>query len=465
MYNFKNAPLQRSVLDPGMRVRYVDGLVLGADEFTQEQLYFIERDRTHQRWLHGFGTMSGLRVWLGADLEKVHVSSGIAVDKKGQTITVPEEQCAPLQEWIEAHPEAGPGEQFSLFIYLSHSEYETAFVPLPADPCKPEDDIAAPSRIADSFNLRFEYSRLSDKEDIPLYKLKALLNRVAVVEGEDPFAPVEGLEAWVRKLIDPESEYNALAEDDDAIKAESEAEIKVVSEDAKRIVQTATRIWTTEFHPAVKQLGANARTAAHHDPSILLAEIQIQTSSSNVAESTKLLLQDERPILLGDQIYHELNSTDTLGRIAQLLPSSKSSRRRPAGTATASLPPDAEDIEASEPGDTMSKLGIFELNKIEPDNYTFTLKAGNSEVILESNSYKTESGARKAVSAVREYALHDHLFERKKDRAGNDFFVLNRSSGRMLGRSEIYNSRQAMEKGIRSVKRHAPYAELKDLTG
>ena len=65
-------------LDPTKRVNYTAGLVLGVEEFQQEQYYFIEKTRWHNRFLHGYGTTSGLQVDLadtgGGGLE-VRVSS------------------------------------------------------------------------------------------------------------------------------------------------------------------------------------------------------------------------------------------------------------------------------------------------------------------------------------------------------------------------------------------------------
>jgi hypothetical protein len=48
--------------DPHRRVCYSNGLVLGVDEFVQEQVYFLEQNREHNRGLHGYGTVCGLYV-------------------------------------------------------------------------------------------------------------------------------------------------------------------------------------------------------------------------------------------------------------------------------------------------------------------------------------------------------------------------------------------------------------------
>jgi len=60
MTDFKPAYPDTVNLDPHKRVYYSHGLVLGVDEFLQEETYLLERDRTHNRGLHGYGTVCGL---------------------------------------------------------------------------------------------------------------------------------------------------------------------------------------------------------------------------------------------------------------------------------------------------------------------------------------------------------------------------------------------------------------------
>src|SRR5690349_6095319 len=98
MSDFITAAPSRSPLDPDKRVRYSLGLVLGVDEFEQEQFYFLERDRLHNRALHGYGTICGLRV--GVDGLKVTVEPGLAVNPRGAVIRVPRAQCADLNQWL-----------------------------------------------------------------------------------------------------------------------------------------------------------------------------------------------------------------------------------------------------------------------------------------------------------------------------------------------------------------------------
>jgi len=73
-------------------------MVLGVDEFEQEQAYFLEANRRHHRTLHGYGTVCGLHVT--HDGLEVQVSPGLAVSPAGSEIRIPKAQCARLDEWL-----------------------------------------------------------------------------------------------------------------------------------------------------------------------------------------------------------------------------------------------------------------------------------------------------------------------------------------------------------------------------
>src|SRR4051812_526978 len=90
--------------DPHRRVCYSNGLVLGVDEFVQEQVYFLEQNREHNRGLHGYGTVCGLYVTVQdtpAEGPQIWVGPGAAIDPRGRVIRVPQAQCARIDDWLE----------------------------------------------------------------------------------------------------------------------------------------------------------------------------------------------------------------------------------------------------------------------------------------------------------------------------------------------------------------------------
>jgi uncharacterized protein YegP (UPF0339 family) len=108
--------------------------------------------------------------------------------------------------------------------------------------------------------------------------------------------------------------------------------------------------------------------------------------------------------------------------------------------------------------------GKFELKPSANGQFMFNLKAGNGEVILTSETYKEKDDAMDGIEAVRKSAADDAHFERKVAKNGEPFFSLNAVNGRIIGKSELYSSKAAMENGIASVKSNAPEAKLNDLT-
>ena len=106
----------------------------------------------------------------------------------------------------------------------------------------------------------------------------------------------------------------------------------------------------------------------------------------------------------------------------------------------------------------------FDLKRGINEQYMFNLKAANGEVILTSELYNEKPGAVHGIESVKVYAIEDGHFERKRAKSGEPFFVLKASNGEIIGKSEMYSSSWAMERGIRSVKRNAPAARVHDLS-
>lgn len=106
----------------------------------------------------------------------------------------------------------------------------------------------------------------------------------------------------------------------------------------------------------------------------------------------------------------------------------------------------------------------FELKKTSDGEYVFNLKAGNGEVILTSESYKSKADAENGIRSVQENAAKADRFTRKTARNDQPFFVLTASNGQTIGKSEMYSSASAMENGIKSVMANAGKAAVADLT-
>ncbi len=106
---------------PLERTNFVPYTVLGAEEFTAEQRYFIDRARRHNMALHGAGVASGLAVTLGEG--EVRVEPGLALDCAGNEIVLARPVTCPLPEQDEA-----------LFVVVAYAEVRTRPVPVVSDP-------------------------------------------------------------------------------------------------------------------------------------------------------------------------------------------------------------------------------------------------------------------------------------------------------------------------------------------
>lgn len=112
-------------------------------------------------------------------------------------------------------------------------------------------------------------------------------------------------------------------------------------------------------------------------------------------------------------------------------------------------------------GASMSK---FELKKSKDGQYMFTLIAPNGEVILTSERYTAKSNAKNGIESVKKNAKIDKRFVRKESTSGKPYFVLKAGNNQVIGNSEMYSSKSSRESGIESVKKNAPRANINDLT-
>lgn len=105
----------------------------------------------------------------------------------------------------------------------------------------------------------------------------------------------------------------------------------------------------------------------------------------------------------------------------------------------------------------------FVLKPTSDNQFMFNLRAGNNEVILTSERYRTKAGANNGIASVRENSQIDGSYEIRT--SGPQFyFVLNAANGQTIGTSERYTSAAGRDKGIASVKANAPMALPDDQT-
>ena len=85
------------------------------------------------------------------------------------------------------------------------------------------------------------------------------------------------------------------------------------------------------------------------------------------------------------------------------------------------------------------------------DQYYFHLQAGNGEIVLQSEGYVSEQGARTGVASVRTHGKFVEKFTLSESADEQFYFVLKADNGETIGVSETYVSKSNAERGIEGV--------------
>jgi uncharacterized protein YegP (UPF0339 family) len=108
--------------------------------------------------------------------------------------------------------------------------------------------------------------------------------------------------------------------------------------------------------------------------------------------------------------------------------------------------------------------GKFEVKTAKNGQTHFNLLASNGQVILQSEMYETKASAMNGVESVKKNAAQDERYERLVSQSGKPYFVLKAGNHQVIGQSQQYESEAGRDNGIESVKKHAPEATVVDLT-
>ena len=104
----------------------------------------------------------------------------------------------------------------------------------------------------------------------------------------------------------------------------------------------------------------------------------------------------------------------------------------------------------------------FELKKSRNDKFVFNLLAANGQVILTSELYESRASALNGIESVRKNAGDDGRYGRLCAKDGSPYFTLKAGNGQVIGQSQRYAGEKAREAGIESVKANAPGAAADD---
>ena len=109
--------------------------------------------------------------------------------------------------------------------------------------------------------------------------------------------------------------------------------------------------------------------------------------------------------------------------------------------------------------------GTFEVKKAKDGQTYFHLKAANGEIILASEMYKAKEGALNGVDSVKKNAPIAERYAKMTSKDGKFYFTLKAGNSQVIGNSEMYESEKSRDEGIDSVMRNAPAAKLVEVAG
>ena len=120
-------------------------------------------------------------------------------------------------------------------------------------------------------------------------------------------------------------------------------------------------------------------------------------------------------------------------------------------------------------------MGKFVIKPAKSGGYVFNFKAGNGEIIANSEVYNSLDACKNGVQSVKTNApaaaLEDQTvegftteknpkFEMYTDKAGEFRFRLKAKNGQIIATGEGYKAKSGCKNGIESIRKNAPEADV-----
>lgn len=313
--------------DPSKHVNYTLGMLLGADDFTQEFAYLSGRDQWLARDLLGYGTVNGLKVSVGANDKgpRVLVEPGVALSPRGQLIRVAPAQCAYLNQWLASNHDAlgahisndlfsSPGKGVRLYVVLCYRDCATDMAPIPGEPCRTEDELMAASRLVDDFRLELRFEPPYQEEEDALRDFVDWLAQVEITDAST--TTLEDFLNAIRRAApllaathaSPPSPLPSSPPMDYMFGSPPEA-LNIPSRRAREYFRAAFRVWVTELRPLWRPnwFGewqcCTERASKDEGPAreecLLLAELDVPLV--NVAITGEVKVDDARETIVNEE--------------------------------------------------------------------------------------------------------------------------------------------------------------------
>ncbi len=106
---------------------------------------------------------------------------------------------------------------------------------------------------------------------------------------------------------------------------------------------------------------------------------------------------------------------------------------------------------------TGARFVVFEN---EGGNYSFQLRAKNGQVVLNSESYKSEASALNGTFSVADNGITEASYEVLEAANGDYYFNLIASNGQIIGTSQMYSTKSNATRGMRAIVALLPSVDL-----
>ncbi|CAN5550675.1 YegP family protein [soil metagenome] len=107
--------------------------------------------------------------------------------------------------------------------------------------------------------------------------------------------------------------------------------------------------------------------------------------------------------------------------------------------------------------------GYYQLKKSTAGKFTFNLKAGNHETILQSEVYESKASAQNGIASVQKNGPDEKRYDLKTSKNDQFYFVLKAGNGEVIGQSEQYTTEAARKNGVESVMANSPSEVIKEV--
>jgi hypothetical protein len=326
-----SATSDKALLSPNKRVNYTFGMVLGVDDFRQEQEHFEWKHRISNLLLHGSGTVCGLGVTTqaaGSDVE-IRVAPGYAVSPHGRWVWVERALCARLGEWVAKNstgqsPPPGAGPQ-TVYVRLCYAECPTDIVPIAGAPCADEADTRAASRVLETARAEFSWERPDPHAEWHYREFGELLGRVEITEEllspDDAERFLEAVRDFGRVLggetsppaSPPQGSHHGSVEHHGHEHEHAHGSPPLSPDTGRFMLSEATAcdtirealaIWATEVCP---HFNCQLLKCEEDDDCLLLACVHFDLDDAGALDVDTIRVENcERPIIVSDRLKQEL---------------------------------------------------------------------------------------------------------------------------------------------------------------